>query len=385
MMKPINASLITKAVLLSAGLALAASAHAQTITWDHKDVELTTKAKWYHPKITSDDDGDFVIVGFQDGTSLGPIAYWTGNNTYGETTLDGVATSTEYAVGASPSAAMAWVSVNGNYSGAVVDVHQGGQRNGAALWSHLAPFSGLPIGPTLTFTDGQEYDTGYHASVAANQTYNALAGPLPELPTALVEVHQAGTGYSDLWYHVGTLSVNSEGTISLVWGPSYKFDEGSLPSVAVCYYNGNGGSTLEPVAIEVHQGSNGTLWYSTGVINDSNQIAWNKSIKYDDGYAPSVACVQGIATRFTDVVEVHQAGNPAAGDSTALWYHVAPFTPSTVGWTPAQKYDTGCSPTVALVSTYVSQSQQLSIVETHSKTCGELGPLFYDFGEIPVS
>jgi len=45
------------------------------------------------------------------------------------------------------------------------------------------------------------------------------------------------------------------------------------------------------------------------------------------------------------LVEVRQATSPAAGDSTALWYHVPPYASSSVTWSPATKYGTGCSPT----------------------------------------
>jgi hypothetical protein len=354
------------ALTLIAGLAIAGPMQAQSINWTDKEIYLgSSEMKWYQPKLAGDAQGDFVVVGYQSGTTLGPIAYWTGFNPWNETSLDGSGSSTEYAVGAAPSVALANFSDWIPYS-AVVDVHQGGQDNGAALWSHVALYDGAPIGSTLNFADGLEYDNGYNAAVAADPNAYGWSPITVDYPTGattpVVEVHQAAAGISALWYHVGTLVVTDTGVVSFSWGPSYQFDNGYLPSVAVC----NG------VAIEVHQGAPGALWYSIGTVS-GNTISWSASTKYDNGYAPSITC--GL-TGY--VIEVHQAANPAAGKSTALWYHVAPFTSSKVSWTAATQYDTGCNPTVAFSYTLLDSPQYLA--ETHSETCGNVGPLLYDFG-----
>ena len=116
--------------------------------------------------------------------------------------------------------------------------------------------------------------------------------------TTLVEVHQAAAAISGLWYHVGTVTVTDTGVPALTWGPSYQYDSGFLPSVAVC----------NAVVIEVHEGQPGPLWSHVGTVS-GNTISSGPAIHYDGGYAPSVSCgVNGY------VIEVHQAANPTAGD-----------------------------------------------------------------------
>jgi hypothetical protein len=364
------------ALTLAVGAALAGLAPAQTISWSGKGTTvISTTTNWYQPKIAGDGVANFIMVGLDSGTSLGPLSYWTSFNEYlgGETSLNGILYTQEYDVGVSPSVALVEQGIVG-ITGAVVEVHQGGQRDGAALWSHVALYNPPPIENTLTFTDALEYDTGYNASVAADP--NRFFGSIPSMTDLVVEVHQAGAGISDLWYHVGTLTFccatmyTNYNEVSLTWGPSYQFDYGYLPSVTVC-----GGE-----AVEVHEGNPGSLWYSVGTVS-GNTISWTTSKKYDNGYAPFVTCEdQSSPPR---VVEVHQATNPAAGESTALWYHIAPFTSSSVSWSPAQKYDTGCNPSVAFDTTYYSYPTQY-LVEAHLNTCGELGPLLYDFGSIKI-
>jgi hypothetical protein len=110
-------------------------------------------------------------------------------------------------------------------------------------------------------------------------------------------------------------------------GPGlYQFDYGYAPSVSVC----NG------VAVEVHEGNTGTLWYSMGAVC-GNTVNWGASVQYDNGYNPSVLLC-GSASAY--LVEVHQA-TKAAAKSSKLWYHVAPYTSSTVTWNPAIEYGQG--------------------------------------------
>lgn len=383
-MKPKNGRIILElkriALILIAGFAFAGRAPSQTIAWDDKDIYVgSSEIEWYQPKIAGDGGGNIVAVGLDNTTSLGSLMYWSGYNPYNETSLDGLGYGTEYAVGVSPAVTLMWLSINpGPGYGEVLEIHQGGQRNGAALWSHLAPYlDDLEVGETLNFTDAQEYDTGYNSSVASDGPFSNVS--YSDQWANIVEVHQAAPGTSALWYHVGQVNLINNSTISLTWGPAYKFDAGSLPSVALCY----DWPTMSEVAIEVHQGDDGTLWYSTGVLS-GNQIAWNGSTQYDNGYAPSITCDYSLEAAGPDqaVIEVHQAANPAAGESTDLWYHVATaFAPSAVSWGPSQRYDTGCNPTVTLGNG--SSSPPLNLVEAHLKTCGEPGPLLYDYGSIP--
>jgi hypothetical protein len=391
---PAEVSMLLKsiALILTAALALAGRAPAQSISWYDKEIYVgSSEAEWYQARLASDqrfESDDFVVVGFNDTTSLGPIQYLTGNVPYNETSFDGAAYGEDFGIGLSPSATMAVVYYNEGYPpyGAVVEVHQGGQRDDAALWSHVAQYFPT-IATTLTFTDGQLYDTGYNASVATDAGAGAWDVEYGPFSLPVVEVHQAAAGISTLWYHVGTLTFAANGTPSVTWGPSYPFDTGYLPNVTLC-----GNASGQEVAIEVHEGEPGSLWYSTGVIS-GNQIVWNSSTKYSNGYAPSVTCEEltiapgGIAV-VPYVVEVHQAANPAAGESTDLWYYIAPWTASSVGFAKVapQEYDTGCSPSLALGYWGANKSNNLywTVLETHQKTCGEPGPLLYDYGSFVI-
>ena len=145
------------ALTLIASLAVAGRLQAQSVTWLEKDDYVgSSTIKWAQPKLAGDANGDFVVVGY----NLGPLSYWTGFNPRNETTLDGAGNSTEYAaVGVTPSVAMVNLSPWTPYN-AVVDVRQGGQNYGAALWSDVAVYQGPPIGSALTFSDGLQYDNG---------------------------------------------------------------------------------------------------------------------------------------------------------------------------------------------------------------------------------
>ena len=171
------------------------------------------------------------------GYNLGPLSYWTGFNPRNETTLDGAGNSTEYAaVGVTPSVAMVNLSPWTPYN-AVVDVRQGGQNYGAALWSDVAVYQGPPIGSALTFSDGLQYDNGYNASVAADPNTFGSSPIGIDYPTSgyttLVEVHQAAAAISGLWYHVGTVTVTDTGVPALtgarltsttpVFSPAWRF------------------------------------------------------------------------------------------------------------------------------------------------------------------
>ena len=92
------------------------------------------------------------------------------------------------------------------------------------------------------------------------------------------------------------------------FGPSYQYDRGNNPSVAV-----NSGTV-----VEVHNGTGGAgpLWYRVGQVNGST-VAWNDSHQYDNGYNPSVA-MNSSAVNNTAVVEVHNA----TGGAGPLWYRV---------------------------------------------------------------
>lgn len=361
------------ALILIAGLALADRVQAQSITWEDQDSVAASETTWFQPKIAGDQMGNFIVLGLAGTTTLGPVDYWTAFNELNTTSLDGIGYGQEYTAGGlAPSIAMA--NPFGCYYGPAVEVHQGGQRNGAALWSEAGLYT-TPIGSALSFFDPIEYDTGYNPAVAADPGLFFVGGG-PCETINVVEVHQAAAGYSNLWYHVGAVS-SGDGLSAVTWGPAYQvgsaspYTQGNLASVTVC----------DGTVIEVHEGSSGTLWYNMGTYDPyTSQITWNwaSGKQYDNGYAPSVTSVCG----YPYVVEVHQADDPPKGDHTVLWYHVDPFTSSSVSWTPAQRYDTGCSPSVAFAYPYkgLSPPAPAYLTETHLGTCGEPGTLLYDYG-----
>jgi hypothetical protein len=379
-------SMLTRslAITLLIFAALGGNTSAQSISWTDKGTHIISGNNWYRPKIAADFDGDVVVMGLVDGTTLGPMDYWTGLNPMSETSLDGVDHGFEITTGGfAPSVAMlqSTTSVFPNLGGiaalgAVIDAHQGGQHGGAALFSGFAEYGGYPIGTTLKFVGGQEYDIGYHPSVAIDPNFTLESTSESEIPQAIVstvvEVHQAAGGISDLWYHVGTIAIWVDGSgvpSSLKWGPSHQLNsaEGSFPSVTVC--NGE--------VIEVHEGTSETLLYTVGTVS-GDVINWSPTLPYDKGYHPS------LTSDCTHVVEAHQAGAPA-GEPTALWYHAANFPPpsSAMDFGPSRKYDEGCSPSVAFAyAGYYGEGSPgpEDIVETHTMACGETTALEFDYG-----
>jgi len=359
--------------------ALSGIAQAQSITWLDQGTRVTIDTNWYMPKTAADFNGDVVVMGLDQGTSLGPMDYWVGRNPLSETSLDGTSSGTQITSGGfAPSVGMLWYTNNGT-GGAVVETHQGGQDSGTALWSEFASY--FSLGTSLKFADAQKYDEGYYPSVAVDPNYYETSTPESDIPqavvTSVVEVHQEGPGNSELWYHVGTLAIWWEAEpSSLTWGKAYPIDfptSGSFPSVTVC--NGT--------AIEVHEGASGTLWYSMGTVS-GDQISWGLNRQYDVGYNPS------IVGDCNYLVEVHQADSPAAGVATNLWYHSIPFPTGYFSFGTATKYDVGCSPSIAFA--YSNYNGEYNgpppgfpeyLVETHTGACGETDHLYFDYGWIP--
>jgi hypothetical protein len=362
---------LLKLIVLATAITLCGGAHAQSISWLTKGEKIAS-GDWYLPVLASDYNGDFVVVG-QGGTGTEShlkdqtAAYDFGTGYSKTLTWSGTYTS-DYTTGHAPSVALAFEYFDSppeSYDVAV-EVHQGGQDDGAALWSHVA-VTGSPIPATLTWTKGDQYDKGYNPKVAIDPF--PIYGPIANINT-VVEVHQAGEGISDLWYHVGSLAVYADGKTYLTWGPSYQFDYGYVPSVGVC----------AGVAVEVHEGDSGSLWYSIGKV-DGNKVNWSASTQYDSGRNPSVSMCADMNPAPPDyLVEVHQGGVPATGKSTSLWYHISEYTDSAVTWLPAVKYSTGCYPTVT--STQTLSAYGTLIAETHAGACGVPAPLYYDLGSL---
>lgn len=349
------------ALLAALALALCGAAQGQSITWVEKNG--TTGGSLYLPRQASDYFESFVVVGQQSTAlgSLGDLAGTTDDCTSAHAICWNSGHDDE---GTNPSVGLTVMTEPPNFKiDTAVEVHEG---TGGALFYHTGT-SPYPLFDTIQWNDSTKYDNGYNPSVSIDPI------PLDHLPgftATVVEVHQAGTGVSNLWYHVGTLSMSSTGTPSLSWGPSHEFDAGYAPSVSVC----------DGLAVEVHEGNPGTLWYSMGTVS-GDTISWGSSVQYDRGYMPSVAlCGGGEFASSYYLVEVHQAKSPAAGLRTNLWYHMAPYTSSSVTWDTATRYGAGCSPSVSIYNPNSGSSGMAA--ETHAGVCGEVSTVYYDLGKL---
>jgi hypothetical protein len=169
-------------------------------------------------------------------------------------------------------------------------------------------------GQTVNWGPSVQLDDGFAPRVAASGT-------------TVVQVHQAMDGSGPLWYR--TAQLGPDGTIQWFGSGSLEYDNGSAPSVAAS------GTT----AVEVHQGDAGSIWYRSGQIQLDGTIKWRGSLRMDDGFAPSVAA------SGTTVVQVHQATN-AEGP---LWYRTGQLGHNgTIHWngSGSVKYDDGFAPSV---------------------------------------
>jgi len=321
----------------------------------------------YLPKVASDGFSSVASIA-QTSTGFASLEYWTGfysgvGVTWGSTVH--VPTQIIHA----PSIALAY-GTNQDVDNAI-EVHQGGQDSGGALWYQLGKGS-APLGGTISWFTAKQYDIGYNPTVAAD-----LNGPSTK-STAIVEVHQAAEGESALWYHVGKLTYASTPTIT--WGPSHEINgglnHGYAPTVSVANNE----------AILVAQGSGGSLWYAIGEVNTStDEITWTNPTTYASGYNPTVSVYGDGLTNFFGfpsgrvLVEAHQQD---AGTGPLLYRTgvVNGATPTSITWTPntSTDYSKGCYPSVALAFTELGFN--LSVTEIHSEKCGGAETLVASFG-----
>jgi hypothetical protein len=183
-----------------------------------------------------------------------------------------------------------------------------------------------------------------------------------------VQVHEGGNG--DLWYSSGDGGATG-GVTGSGLGGSHWYTNGYRPTLTAYDYDS------DATVLEVHQANNGAgpLWHMFGNVTNyvhDNAVQWGTAVQYDYGMHPAVASVWGTGV----TVEVHQAG-PGVG---ALWSHVLSPTWSTngfaVGWAPsAVNYTRGENPSVAVTS-----GGYVDIVEVHQATDG-FGPLWYMTGK----
>lgn len=128
----------------------------------------------------------------------------------------------------------------------------------------------------------------------------------------VVEVHNSNGDAGPLWYRVG----HSTDMSTISWQDAVTYDAGWNPKIA---FTGD-------FLIEVHNGQAGAgpMWYKTGMLsgNDpSRVINFGTSIRYDNGYNPSVAFDPNAAQ--SSVIEVHNGGAGLGAE----WYHVGIYQP----------------------------------------------------------
>jgi hypothetical protein len=172
-----------------------------------------------------------------------------------------------------------------------------------------------------------------------------------------VEVHNGTGGAGPLWYRVGKVNGST-----VAWNDSHQYDNGFNPTVA---FNGT-------TVVEVHNGGAGAgpLWYRVGEVSGST-ITWNNSHQYDNGNNPSVALAGDV------VVEVHNGGAGAG----PIWYRMGKLNGATIAWTDSHQYDNGYNPSVGAVICLNNDNSSCgtNVFEVHNGG-GAAGPMWYRFG-----
>jgi hypothetical protein len=89
--------------------------------------------------------------------------------------------------------------------------------------------------------------------------------------------------------------------------------------------------------VEVHDSGDGELWYWTGQLRKDGTITWHRHGQYDTGITPSVALLDD-----GTLIEVHQSE-----DNDGLWYHVGFLTiENDIRWSPSHQFGNGSGPTI---------------------------------------
>ncbi len=361
-------------LLLSLLLADGAQAADITVSWQVKGHKIGTG---YLPKLASDGLQNVVVID-EIGTGLSAFQSQIGTLLPSSVSWAGVweylysPPQTTHQIGHAPSIALGYDGAD-NYDTAV-EVHQGGQDDEGSLWYQIGSNS-PPSFSDIVWKAAFQYDTGYNATVAAD-----LNGPSNTTAT-VVEVHQATSNESALWYHVGKLDLGA--SPSLTWGPAVEFNGGatlgSAPTVSVA----------NKLAVLVAQGSSGALWYSIGIVDTaSSTIAWTDPVTYGTGYNPTVSLFGDGKTDYIGsgrvVVEAHQVDNgtgPLAYTAGVLKNGTAGSPPTSITWSTTQNttYATGCYPSIALSFDGYTASN-LSLTETHETKCAAAATEEYSFG-----
>ena len=364
-------------------LLLANAGRAENIIVNWQQQGLATGNGWL-PKIASDGQWGMTSLIYQIGTADARFEYENGNLDTSAGTLSWIGpynifspTQPDNEVGHAPSVAMVDCANSeclsaGHAIANVIQVHQGGQDNGAALWYRTGVYN---AGSATTWAAAVQYDEGYNPTVAL------VPGGSSYATTTVVEVHQAGVDSSALWYHVGTLTYG-ESAVYVSCGPSYPTGfSGYAPTVSVS----------AGLVVLVAQGTAPEMWYSLGVVDTStNQISWGPADNYDTGYNPTVSVSFGGSFCSCDwlVAEAHQGGTGTG----SLWYRIGIVNagsggsnPTTITWTPNAATDyapSGCYPSVGLLTN--SGGYSYDVVESHSIACGGPANIVSSWGNLQL-
>ena len=165
-------------------------AEAISIKWTSKNEVVPIGDGPYLPRVASDWVYGSLVM-YQAGTGFATIAYQTGNTTPtpDPTSINWCCypgTSMNNGVGSNTSGGLA----NADNYDIAVEVHQGGQENGAELWSSLGSgkldgYKTQQIPVTINWAAAKSYGTGYNPTVGVNNS-NWLYNPVD---TSAVEVH----------------------------------------------------------------------------------------------------------------------------------------------------------------------------------------------------
>jgi hypothetical protein len=178
----------------------------------------------------------------------------------------------------------------------------------------------------INFGPSNYYDTGWNPSVAAAP---CVTNSGASCGMTILEVHNGQAQAGPMWYHVGTWTSGSK----IAWGPSTYYDTGYNPKVAIAHMGSCGGNEQVYLVMEVHDGGIETtlgeqaLWSHPGTWNANSGLYLGPSYHYDSGWNPSVAVAQGPYTVNTPV-EVHNGNQDLFGTGPIpMWFHVGQF-----GW-----------------------------------------------------
>jgi len=393
---------LRRTFVLGLGLTVLAAAalNAETISisWNTVEQAPPLNEGLFLPRVASDWVYGSILM-YQNGPGFTGIGYQDGNGNPPGGPLTGVdwccypGNSMNSEVGKATSVGLAnATNANGVTHDTALEVHQGGQDGGSLLWYSLGTAklsSSQRIPDTVNWAASQSYDNGFNPTVGVDNSYY-LANPVN---AAVVEVHQAASGRSDLWYHFGLLMGINGSSPSMAWFPATQVQYTSSGNATSISGNFPSVSLSDGLAVLVYQGGSGDLYYSIGVNDIFAGITWSAPVNYTSGYNPSISVYGCPGCAGWTVVEAHQSNTASDGGGT-LFYRTGTIDRSgtvlgggakipTLKWMPDRdrSYDTGCYPSVATNGVYVW--------EVHQNSCGDsngLPDLVYSkFGQLVYS